>query len=177
MYWQPRSTRGMTVYDLEHLELAYAPPYGSAKDPVNMVGFHASGVLRGDIRLWYAEEYPACREQGMLLDVRSREEYAEWCIEGAVNIPHTELRARMHELDHLDRNAPLYVYCRSGVRSYIAYRVLVQSGFTQAASLAGGTRTFALYHETTLDTSRPGAPVIAHAEHKLAADPVARSRT
>lgn len=168
---------GMTVYDLEHLELAYAPPYGSAKDPINMVGFHASGVLRGDIALWYAEDYPACREQGTLLDVRSPQEYAEWFIEGAINIPHTELRERLAELDYLDRDAPLYVYCRSGVRSYIAYRVLVQSGFTQVASLAGGVRTFTLYHETVLDKSRPGAPVITHAEHKVAADPVARTRT
>lgn len=162
---------GMTVYDLEHLELAYAPPYGSAKDPINMVGFHASNVLHGDIVLWYAEDFPACGEHGTLLDVRSREEHAAWHIPGSVNIPHTELRERLNELAHLPADHPLYVYCKSGVRSYIAYRVLVQSGYHTVASLAGGVRTFALYHETQLERGKPIMPRITHAEHTLGSIP------
>ncbi|MCB0127254.1 MAG: FAD-dependent oxidoreductase, partial [Caldilineaceae bacterium] len=82
---------GMTVYDLEHLELAYAPPYGSAKDPVNMAGFVAANLLRGDVTFWYAEEYPEKTVSGTIIDVRSEEEFAAWHIPGAINIPVGEL--------------------------------------------------------------------------------------
>ena len=84
---------GMTVFDLEHLELAYAPPYGAAKDPVNMAGFLGSNLLRGDIDLWYPEDYPGCAERVTILDVRTPAEYDAWHIPGAVLMPYTELRA------------------------------------------------------------------------------------
>ena len=95
---------GMTVYDLEHLELAYAPPYGAAKDPVNMAGFQASNLLRGDIELWYAEDYPECAGRTTILDVRTPAEYEYWHIAEAINIPYTELRSRLAEVpkDHAD---------------------------------------------------------------------------
>ena len=86
---------GMTVFDLEHLELAYAPPYGSAKDPVNMVGFLGANLLRGDIDLWYPEDYPDCAERATILDTRTRAEYEAWHIPEAILIPYTELRARL----------------------------------------------------------------------------------
>ena len=82
----------MTVFDLEHLELAYAPPYGAAKDPVNMAGFLGANLLRGDIALWYPEDYPDCAGTVTILDVRTPAEYAAWHIPGAVLIPYTELR-------------------------------------------------------------------------------------
>ncbi len=75
---------GMTVYDLEHLEFAYAPPYGAAKDPVNMAGFLGANLLRGDIDLWYPEDYPGCRDRVTILDVRTAAEYGAWHIPGAV---------------------------------------------------------------------------------------------
>jgi rhodanese-related sulfurtransferase len=131
---------GLTVYDLEHLELAYAPPFGSAKDPVNMAGFLAANLLRGDVRFWYAEDHPDATRGALLLDVRRRDEFDEWHVPGSLHVPHTELRDR---LDELPRDRPIRCYCRSGQRSYLAYRLLVQSGFDDVATLAGGTLTFA----------------------------------
>lgn len=159
---------GLTVYDLEHLELAYAPPYSSAKDPVNMAGFIASNLLRGDIRLWYADEYPACAERVTLLDVRSREEHEHWTIPGSINIPHTELRERLNEVPS-DR--PVYAYCRSGFRSYLAYCVLHQTGFAEAASLSGGIMTFHAFHKTPMASGQAGVPMVTYAEDILAQRP------
>ena len=126
---------GMTVYDLEHLELAYAPPYGSAKDPVNMAGFPGANLLRGDIDLWYPEDYPDCAGKVTILDMRTPAEYNAWHIPGAVLLPYTELRQR---LDEVPQDKPVYTYCRSGFRSYIAYCVLKQNGWSDVAFLAGG---------------------------------------
>ncbi len=156
---------GMTVFDLEHLELAYAPPYGSAKDPINMAGFIASNYLRGDLNFWYAENFPDQVSTGILLDVRSQMEYAEWSIPGAINIPLRELRSRLHELK---KDQPIYVYCRVGFRSYLAYRILLQKGFENIAMLAGGSKTFNCFCRTVLATGKPGVPFVSHAEEKLA---------
>ena len=112
---------GMTVHDLESLELAYAPPYGSAKDPVNMAGFVGTNLLKGDVAFWYAEEFPAKTADGMILDVRSTQEYELWHIPGAVNITLGKLR---EQLAKIPRDRPLFVYCRVGFRSYLAYRLL-----------------------------------------------------
>ena len=138
---------GMTVFDLEHLELAYAPPYGAAKDPVNMAGFLGSNLLRGDIHLWYPEDYPGCAGRVTILDVRTPAEYEAWHIPGAVLLPYTELR---HRLDEVPRDKPVYTYCRSGFRSYIAYCVLRQNGWDDVAFLAGGMMTYHGYHMTPL---------------------------
>jgi NADPH-dependent 2,4-dienoyl-CoA reductase/sulfur reductase-like enzyme/rhodanese-related sulfurtransferase len=159
---------GMTVFDLENLELAYAPPFGSAKDPVNMAGFIAANVLRGDLVLWYAEEFPAKTADGIILDVRGKSEYDKWHIPGATLIPLGSLRKRIGELT---KDKPIWVYCRVGFRSYLAYRILVQHGFTQVAVLAGGTRTFVDFHETQQATGRPGVAFVSHAEEHLAGKP------
>ncbi|MFA6179076.1 MAG: FAD-dependent oxidoreductase [Candidatus Methylopumilus sp.] len=156
---------GMTVYDLETLELAYAPPYGSAKDPINMAGFVASNLLKGDIDFWYAEEYPAVIANGLVIDVRSATEYKTWHVPDAINIPLGQLRDQLGSLPH-DR--PIFLYCRVGFRSYLAHRILVQSGFNQVKTLAGGSKTFCSFHRTPLCTGRPGVPFVAHAEEKLA---------
>ena len=156
---------GMTVFDLEHLELAYAPPYGAAKDPVNMAGFLGANLLRGDIDLWYAEDYPDCAGKVTILDVRTPAEYGAWHIPGAVLIPYTELRQR---LDEVPRDKPVYTYCRSGFRSYIAYCVLKHNGWDQAAFLAGGMMTYHGCHRTPLAVGQGGMPMVAHAEDQLA---------
>lgn len=130
---------GMSIEDLENLELAYAPPYGSAKDPVNMAGFVGTNLLRGDTALWYAEQLADLPSDAVLLDVRSPAEHREWSIPGSTLIPLKELRAR---LDELPKGAPIFAYCRSGFRSYLAQRILVQEGWPDARTLSGGTLTF-----------------------------------
>lgn len=155
---------GLTVFDLECLELAYAPPYGSAKDPVNMAGFVGANLLEGDISFWYAEDFEDIR-QATVIDVRSEKEFTTWHIEGAINIPLSQLRRRLHELE---KNSSVLLYCRVGFRSYLAYRILVQSGFNDVKTLAGGSKTFCSYYQTPLCTGKPGLPFVAHAEDMLA---------
>jgi rhodanese-related sulfurtransferase len=139
---------GMTVDDLAELELAYAPPFGSAKDPVNMAGFVASNVLTGDLVVWHAGDLAGFDAAGpygsggaTLLDVRSGAEFARGHLPGAVNIAHTDLRGRLAELPP---GRPVRVYCASGFRSYLASRVLRQNGFDDVASLSGGLSTLRL---------------------------------
>jgi rhodanese-related sulfurtransferase len=160
---------GLTVYDLEHLELAYAPPYGSAKDPVNMAGFLGANLLRGDIDLWYPEEYPECAKRVTILDTRTPAEYEHWHIPEAVLIPNTEVRAR---LDEVPRDRPVYTYCRSGFRSYLAYLVLKHHGFDRVAFLAGGLMTYHGFHRTPLAAGSAGLPVVTYAEDMLAQQPL-----
>ena len=128
---------GMTVDDLAELELAYAPPFGSAKDPVNMAGFMAQNLLRGDVAFWYGEDLPSLPDDAVLLDTRTPREFAREALPGAVNIPHTELRDRLGEIP---AGRPVYAYCASGFRSYLAARILMQRGY-RAATLAGGMAT------------------------------------
>jgi rhodanese-related sulfurtransferase len=160
---------GLTVYDLERLELAYAPPYGSAKDAVNMAGFVAANLLRGDVELWYADEYEQQPRSTTFVDVRGPQEYAQWHIPGAINIPLPELRGRLEELRRTAAGGPIRLYCMVGFRSYLAYRILRQHGFADAATLAGGARTFTSYYRTSLATGAPGIPFVAYAEEDLAA--------
>jgi len=130
---------GMSVYDLEHLELAYAPPYGAAKDPVNIAGYVASNRLRGDTQMIEYSELPARQAEGMgVLDVRERAEWDTGHIEGAVHIPVGELRSRCGELD---RSRPWAVYCRVGRRAYIAERILRSNGF-DVVNISGGYVTY-----------------------------------
>ena len=156
---------GMTIYDLEHLELAYAPPYGSAKDPVNMAGFLGANLLRGDIDLCYPEDFPECVDRVTLLDTRTQAEYDAWHIPGAVLMPYTEVRQRLAEIP---RDKPVYTYCRSGFRSYLAYCVLRQNGFDDVAFLSGGMMTYHGYHRTPLAVDQGGMPMVTHAEDDLA---------
>ena len=135
---------GMTVFDLEQMELAYAPQYGSAKDPINMAGFVAGGLLRGDHPQVDVEEIfsaPAAR-QPFLMDVRTPEEFASGHIPGAVNIPVDDLRSRLGDLP-TDRK--IASYCHVGQRGYLATRILLQAGFP-AANIGGGYETYKLFH-------------------------------
>jgi NADPH-dependent 2,4-dienoyl-CoA reductase/sulfur reductase-like enzyme/rhodanese-related sulfurtransferase len=131
----------MTVDDLAELELAYAPPFGSAKDPVNMAGFLAENVIAGDTALWRGADLDSFTVETVLLDVRSGAEYATGHLPGAVNIPHTKLRERLTEVPP---GLPVRVYCASGFRSYLALRVLRQTGWHDVASLSGGLTTLRL---------------------------------
>lgn len=132
---------GLTVYDLAELDLAYAPPFGSAKDPVNRAGLVASNVLAGDLTVWRGADLAEMAADAVLLDVRSAEEYRAGHLPGALNIPHTELRDRLSEIP---AGRPILTYCASGFRSYLALRVLRQSGWADVASLSGGLATFRL---------------------------------
>ncbi len=131
---------GMTVYDLEEMELAYAPQYGSAKDPINMAGFVAAGVLRGDQPIVHSSDLLAgtTDPSTLLLDVRSPGEFANGHIEGATNIPLEELRARVEEVP-ADR--PVITYCQVGQRGYSATRILVQKD-RDVSNLSGGYLTY-----------------------------------
>jgi len=133
---------GMTVFDLEEMELAYAPQYGSAKDPVNMAGFVAAGLLRGDHPQQDVETFMAlpAEQRPLLLDVRTRGEFDRGAIPGAVNIPIDELRDHLSEIP-VDRE--LAVYCQVGLRGYLATRVLMQHGY-RVVNLGGGYKTYQL---------------------------------
>jgi NADPH-dependent 2,4-dienoyl-CoA reductase/sulfur reductase-like enzyme/rhodanese-related sulfurtransferase len=136
---------GMTADDLAELELAYAPPYGSAKDPVNMLGFVAQNVLDDTMPQWQAQDLEHAMADTLILDVRSRSEFAEGHLAGALNIPHLELRGRLGEVATSAGGRPIRVHCASGVRSYLATRVLLSEGF-DARNLSGGWLTLAAVH-------------------------------
>ena len=128
---------GLTIEDLEHLELGYAPPYGAAKDAINMVGFVGGNVLRGDVKIVHAAEFADGSlnlKDYQVVDVRSPEEFARGHVKGAVNIPIGGLRERMAELS---QDKKILTYCYVGYRGYLAYRVLVQNGF-DVVNLDGG---------------------------------------
>jgi len=134
---------GMTVFDLEEMELAYAPQYGSAKDPINMAGFVAGGLLRGDhpqIDVEAVLAAPAA-ERPFLLDVRTPQEFDSGHIPGAVNIPVDDLRSRLRELP---RDRKIAAYCKVGQRGYLATRILQQKGFS-ASNIGGGYKTYKLF--------------------------------
>lgn len=131
---------GLVAPDLIDLDLAYAPPFGSAKDAVNMAGMVASNVLDGTLKIWDATELESATRGALLLDVRSHAEFATGRLPGAFNVPHTELRERLDEVRGAAAGRPVRVLCQSGVRSAIAHRVLTQSGF-DSASLSGGMLT------------------------------------
>jgi NADPH-dependent 2,4-dienoyl-CoA reductase/sulfur reductase-like enzyme/peroxiredoxin family protein/rhodanese-related sulfurtransferase/TusA-related sulfurtransferase len=130
---------GMSVFDLEQVELAYAPPFGSARDPVNVVGMVASNVVRGDSRFIYWDEIDSLdRSKNFILDVRTPEELAIGSIDGAVNIPLGQLRGRLNEIP---KDRRVVIYCQVGQRGYFAYRILAQNGF-DAVNLSGGFKTY-----------------------------------
>lgn len=136
---------GMSADDLAELELAYAPPYGSAKDPVNMLGFVAQNVLDGTMPQWQAQDLDKAVATTLMLDVRSRSEFARGHLDGALNVPHLELRARLDEVRTSANGRGVSVHCASGVRSYLATRVLLSEGF-DARNLSGGWLTLKAVH-------------------------------
>ncbi|AXB34483.1 CoA-disulfide reductase [Vibrio campbellii] len=130
---------GMTVEQLQHLELAYAPPYGSAKDVINQAAFVANNIIKGDATAIHFDEIDNLSENQVLLDVRNPGELESvGFIEGAINIPVDQLRQRMNELP---KDKEIVIYCQVGLRGNVAYRQLVNSGF-KARNLLGGYRTY-----------------------------------
>lgn len=131
---------GMTAFDLTELELCYAPPYSSAKDPVNMAGFAIENVLTGKVKTFHWHQVDALPRDGSvtLLDVRTPSEYAMGHIPGFRHIPLDELRRRIEELP---KEKPVYVHCHSGLRSYVACRILSGRGF-DCYNLSGGYRLY-----------------------------------
>jgi len=131
---------GMTVYDLEKLELAYAPPYSSAKDPINMAGYVASNILKGDHAIIHWDKLKKIdKEKTILVDVRYPYEFKQGTIEGAINIPVDELRNRINEIP---KNKNVIIFCKQGLRGYIAYKILKQKGFGNIKNLSGGYLTY-----------------------------------
>lgn len=127
-----------TVYDLEELELAYAPPFSSAKDPVNMAGYAAENILTGKSDVFYLEDLPDIPKDAILLDVRTAGEFKRGSIDGAVNIPLDTLR---ENLERLDRSKEIYEYCQVGLRGYYAEQILKHNGF-KVKNLSGGYRFY-----------------------------------
>jgi NADPH-dependent 2,4-dienoyl-CoA reductase/sulfur reductase-like enzyme/rhodanese-related sulfurtransferase len=126
----------MTVYDLEELELAYAPPYSSAKDPVNIAGFAAANILKKDVEnIYFSEIKDLDMDENILVDLRTKKEIDKaGSIKGALNIPVDKLRQR---LDELDKEKTYILFCAIGLRGYIAHRILTQSGF-KSKNISGG---------------------------------------
>lgn len=131
--------RNGTVYDLTQLEHAYAPPYSSAKDPVNMAGYVAENILSGKSRIIHWREIDSLPADTVRIDVRTREEFRMGSIPGFRNIPVDELREHLGELPS---DKPIVVTCAVGLRGYLAYRILVQNGFKDVRNLSGGYTTW-----------------------------------
>lgn len=131
-----------TVYDLTKLELCYAPPYSSAKDPVNMAGYVAENILKGVVKIFHYHDVSSLPKDGSvnLIDTRTRGEYRLGHIDGFINIPVDSLRERMNEID---KSKPVYIVCHVGLRGYLACRILEGYGYT-CYNLSGG---YALYRE------------------------------
>ena len=140
---------GMKATQLKELDLAYAPPYSSAKDPVNMAGFMIENIANGVLKQWHLEDADNLPRDGSvtLLDTRTVEEFAHGHIDGFTNIPVDELRERLGELD---KSKPVYVICQSGLRSYIACRILAGNGYN-CYNFSGGFRFYdAVTHDRCL---------------------------
>ena len=133
--------RGGTVHDLAELEHAYAPPYSSAKDPVNMAGFVAENILNRKSRIILWRELAELPAETIRIDVRTHDEYKLGTIPGFINIPVDELR---EHLDELPKEKPIVVTCAVGLRGYLAYRILVQNGFKHVRNLSGGYKTWSV---------------------------------
>lgn len=133
--------RGGTVHDLAELEHAYAPPYSSAKDPVNMAGFVAENILNKKSRIILWRELAELPADTIRIDVRTHDEYKLGTIPGFINIPVDELR---EHLDELPKEKPIVVTCAVGLRGYLAYRILVQNGFKHVRNLSGGYKTWSV---------------------------------
>lgn len=159
-----------TVYDLTELEQAYAPPYSSAKDPVNMAGYVAENILTKKVEIIDWRDIARLSSETILVDVRTTDEYSLGSIPGAINIPVDELRSRLSELP---KNRPIVVTCAVGLRGYLAYRILVQHGYKDVRNLSGGYKTWSIAtakptldqvesNPKTTETEKPVAAVAPH---------------
>ncbi len=143
---------GATAKDLTRLELCYAPPYSSAKDPVNMVGFAIENIINNKVRNFHWEDIEQLQQNKdiILLDTRTEKEYNNGHIKGFINIPLDELR---ENLDKIDKTKKVYITCQIGLRGYIGYRILAQNGY-ECYNLSGGYRLYnSIYNETKTDTN------------------------
>lgn len=127
--------RGSTIEELTEFEHAYAPPYSSAKDPVNMAGFVAENILQKRLRVIPWSEVNRISTDDILIDVRTAVEYLDGNIPGSINIPVDELRNRLTEID---RHKNIFIYCQIGLRGYLAQRILLQNGFEKVSNISGG---------------------------------------
>lgn len=154
---------GMTAYDLTRLELCYAPPYSSAKDPVNMAGYVIENILTGKVKNFHWHDVKDLPRDGSvtLLDTRTTIEFENGSIDGFINIPLDSLRSRIHQLD---KSKPVYVTCQVALRGYIAARILMQNGF-DVYNLSGGYR---LYHSIFSNRTAPKNPVVLNPETQRA---------
>ncbi len=143
---------GMTVYDLEKLELAYAPPFGSAKDPVNYAGFVAANVLRKEVQICHVSEMVNPGPNQLLLDVRTTHEVQQGTIPGSIHLPLDELRSR---LGQLPKDKEVLAFCQVGLRGYLACRILSQNGVA-CRNLTGGYKTYS--QAMGLLSGKPKAP-------------------
>lgn len=159
-----------TVYDLTELEQAYAPPYSSAKDPVNMAGYVAENILTKKVEIIGWRDIARLSSETILVDVRTTDEYSLGSIPGTINIPVDELRSRLSELP---KNRPIVVTCAVGLRGYLAYRILVQHGYKDVRNLSGGYKTWSIAtakptliqagsNPKTTETEKPVAAVAPH---------------
>lgn len=142
-------TQHQTIDELISFEHAYAPPYSSAKDPVNMAGFVAENILLKRLHIFYWNELTNIKSTDILLDVRRKDEFDAGKIEHAINVPVDELRSR---LDEIPKDKNIFIYCEAGLRGYLAQRILVQSGFKNVSNLSGG---YQLWRACTAETGQP----------------------
>ncbi len=141
---------GLTIYDLPELELAYAPPFSSAKDPVNMLGYVAANVADGVLKSFHYNQVDQLVANGAtLVDVREEMEVEMGTIEGSINMPLGDLRDRLEELP---KDKPIYVFCQVGLRGYLATRILEEHGM-EAINLSGGYKTYAAVYGGGSDSS------------------------
>jgi NADPH-dependent 2,4-dienoyl-CoA reductase/sulfur reductase-like enzyme/rhodanese-related sulfurtransferase len=147
-----------TIDELTEIEHAYAPPFSSAKDPVNIAGFAAENLLTGKIKPFYWEDATSVDRKDFLVDVRTQQEFMQGHIPGAINIPIDELRCRMNELP---KNRKIYIYCQIGLRGYLASRILLQSGFGEVYNLSGGYRLWDVCTKETEEVNTQEKALIA----------------
>lgn len=160
-----------TVHNLITLEHAYAPPFSSAKDPVNIAGYVASNILSGKMKpLYWRKMQKTAEGEAFKLDVRTAQENALGTIPGAVNIPVDELRNRLDEIPH---DKPVYVFCAVGLRGYLASNILIQNGFKEVYNLSGGYKTYEAATESEKE-SIPIQPVFS-ARYTDSGDPLLKN--
>lgn len=143
-----------TIYDLTEFEQAYAPPFSSAKDPVNMAGFVAENILMGRLNVIECGHIGSIAPNAVLIDVRTQAEFAGGTIERAINLPLDEIRSKLTEIP---RDKPVYLFCQQGMRGYLAQRILLQNGFEHVTNLSGGYLLWKIYSEEMMLTAIDGA--------------------
>ncbi|MDD2437891.1 MAG: FAD-dependent oxidoreductase, partial [Massilibacteroides sp.] len=144
-------SKGGNIADLITIEQAYAPPYSSAKDPVNMAGFVAENILTGKAKIIHWREIAGLPSTALLVDVRTSDEYELGTIPGAINIPIDELRGRLNELS---KDKEIVLFCAVGLRGYLAWRILSQNDYNQIYNLSGGYKTWSMATAKTDSSKR-----------------------